>query len=255
VHSHEPAPVLDGRVAIVTGSGRGVGRGIALALASAGAAVTVCGRTRSTLDETAAEIHRRGGHAISVVCDVTDPTQIDALVAATVEAFGGIHILVNNAQDSKAVGRLLDIDPGEFERGFTSGPLATLRLMRACHPHLCGDGVVVNLGTAASLRPDPVEYGCYGANKEAIRALSRAAAVEWAADGIRVHVIVPLSGLERFQRERPDEARAFIASIPLGRIGDAELDIGRAVVFLCGPDSGYMTGNTLLIDGGQAFLR
>jgi NAD(P)-dependent dehydrogenase (short-subunit alcohol dehydrogenase family) len=246
---------LSGRVAIVTGSGRGVGRGIALALASAGAAVTVCGRTPETLDDTVAEIDRRGGRATAVRCDVTDPAQIDRLVATTLDAFGGIDILVNNAQDSKAIGPLLDVDPTEFEQGFASGPLATLRMMRACHPHLRGDGVVVNLGTAASLRPDPIEYGCYGANKEAIRALSRAAAVEWAADGIRVHVIVPLAGLERFQRERPDEARAFIASIPLGRIGDAERDIGRAVVFLCGPDSGYMTGNTLLIDGGQAFLR
>ncbi|MBI5088310.1 MAG: SDR family oxidoreductase [Actinobacteria bacterium] len=248
-------PILSDRVAIVTGSGRGVGRGIALALASAGAAVTICGRTPDTLEQTAAEITARGGRAITVVCDVTDPAQTDRLVSRTLEAFGRIDILVNNAQDAKAIGRLLDVDLAEFEQGFASGPLATLRLMRASHPHLCGDGVIVNLATSASLRPDPVDYGCYGANKEAIRTLSRAAAVQWASDGIRVHVIVPLSGLERFQRERPQEAREFIASIPLGRIGDAERDIGRAVVFLCGPDSSYMTGNTLLIDGGQAFLR
>jgi NAD(P)-dependent dehydrogenase (short-subunit alcohol dehydrogenase family) len=247
--------VLAGKVAIVTGSGRGVGRGIALALAAAGASVVVSGRTPEPLEATADDIRRRGGRAITVRCDVTDPVQIDELVRRAVDELGGVQILVNNAQDAKAVGRLVDVDPEEFSRGFASGPLATLRLMQACHPHLRGDGVVVNLGTAASLRPDPVSYGCYGAVKEAIRALSRSAAVEWAADGIRVHVIVPLSGLERFQRERPDEARAFIASIPLGRIGDAEHDIGRAVVFLCGPDSGYMTGNTLLIDGGQAFLR
>lgn len=186
---------------------------------------------------------------------MTDPDDIQRLVSTTVNEFGGIQILINNAQDSKAVGRLVDVDPDDFIKGFASGPLATLRLMRACHPHLSGDGVVVNLGTSASLRPDPVGYGCYGAVKEAIRALSRSAAVEWASDGIRVHVVVPLSGLERFQRERPEEAKAFIASIPLGRIGDAERDIGRAVVFLCGPDSGYMTGNTMLVDGGQAFLR
>lgn len=247
--------MLDGKVAVVTGSGRGVGRGIALALAGAGAAVTVCGRTPSTLEDTAAEIRRRGGRAITVECDVTDPARIDEVVARTVDELGGIQILVNNAQDSKAIGRLVDVDPDDFVAGFRSGPLATLRLMQACHPHLAGDGVVVNLGTSASMRPDPVDYGCYGAVKEAIRALSRAAAVEWASDGIRVHVVVPLSGLERFQRERPDEAVAFIESIPLGRIGDAERDIGRVIVFLCGPDSGYMTGNTLLVDGGQAFLR
>jgi len=253
--SSETPQVLAGKAAVVTGSGRGVGRGIALALADAGAAIAVCGRTPDVLAETAEEVRRRGGRAITVRCDVTDPAQIEVLVARTVAELGGIDILVNNAQDSKAVGRLVDVDPEDFVKGFASGPLATLRLMQACHPHLKGDGVVVNLGTAASLRPDPVGYGCYGAVKEAIRALSRAAAVEWAADGIRVHVIVPLAGLERFQRERPEEAKVFIDSIPLGRIGDAERDVGRAVVFLCGPDSGYMTGNTLLIDGGQAFLR
>jgi NAD(P)-dependent dehydrogenase (short-subunit alcohol dehydrogenase family) len=133
--------------------------------------------------------------------------------------------------------------------------LATFRLMQACYEHLRGGGVVVNLGTGASLRPDPIGYGCYGAVKEASRALSRAAAVEWGAEGIRVHCIVPLSGLEAWAAERPEESQAFFKTIPLQRVGHAERDIGRAVVFLCGPDSGYMTGNTILIDGGHSFLR
>jgi NAD(P)-dependent dehydrogenase (short-subunit alcohol dehydrogenase family) len=128
-------------------------------------------------------------------------------------------------------------------------------MMRACFPYLRGGGVIVNLGTGASLRADPVGYGAYGAIKEGIRALSRSAAFEWGKDGVRVHTIVPLSGLDAWAEAYPEQAKAFFATVPLGRVGDAERDVGRVVVFLCGPDSGYMTGNTICIDGGQAFLR
>ncbi len=247
---------LDGKVAIVTGSGRGLGRGIALALASEGASTVVCGRTAETLEATAEEIERRGGRCLTMTCDVSRPDDIGELVSASVDAFGTIDILVNNAQSSHCNDTLLlDVDDAEFEAGFRSGPLATLRMMRACYPHLRGGGVIVNLGTGASLRPDPVSYGAYGAIKEGIRALSRSAAWEWGKDGIRVHTIVPLSGLDAWAEAYPEQAKGFFATIPLGRVGDAERDVGRVVVFLCAPDSGYMTGNTICVDGGQAFLR
>jgi NAD(P)-dependent dehydrogenase (short-subunit alcohol dehydrogenase family) len=247
---------LEGKAAIVTGSGRGLGRGIALALASEGASVVVCGRTPERLDETADEIASRGGRSIAVTCDVSRADSIADLVARSVDAYGTIDILVNNAQASHCADTLLvDVDDDEFEAGFRSGPLATLRMMRACHPHLSGGGVIVNLGTGAALRPDPVGYGAYGAIKEGIRALSRSAAFEWGKDGIRVHTVVPLSGLDAWAEAYPEQAQAFFATIPLGRVGDAERDVGRVVVFLCGPDSGYMTGNTICVDGGQAFLR
>src|SRR5436305_4934188 len=250
--------VLASEVAIVTGGGRGLGQGTARALASAGASVVVTGRTQSVLDETAELIAERGAASLAVRCDVTEPAEIEALVAATVERFGTIDILVNNAQGPHGNGRLLDVEDTMFEVGFKSGPLATYRLMRACHPHLTGGGVIVNLGTGAALRADPVGYGFYAAVKEATRTLTRVAAVEWAADGIRVHAIVPLADsdtLQAWAAARPAESAAFMATVPLGRPGDPEADIGRAVVFLCGPDSGYMTGNTVLIDGGQGYLR
>jgi NAD(P)-dependent dehydrogenase (short-subunit alcohol dehydrogenase family) len=247
---------LEGKVAIVTGSGRSLGRGIALALASEGASVVVCGRTPELLDDTAKEIAGRGGRSIAVPCDVSRADSVADLVSRSVDAFGTIDILVNNAQSSHCSDTLLvDVDDEEFEAGFRSGPLATLRMMRACHPYLCGGGVIINLGTGASLRPDPVGYGAYGAIKEGIRALSRSAACEWGKDGIRVHTIVPLAGLDAWAEAYPEQARAYFATIPLGRVGDAERDVGRVVVFLCGPDSGYMTGNTICVDGGQAFLH
>jgi meso-butanediol dehydrogenase / (S,S)-butanediol dehydrogenase / diacetyl reductase len=249
--------ILDGKVAIVTGSGGGVGRGIASALAAEGASIVVCGRTPETLAETAELIGKRGGNAITSVCDVMDADQVEDLVQYTVDQLGTVDILVNNAQ-IVPLGQLLEVTDDNFEAGWRSGPLATFRLMRACHSYLRDGGVIVNLATSASFRPDPIGYGCYAAVKEAIRALTRAAAVEWGSDGIRVHAIVPLSNSPAFEwwsNDRPEEFEAFRATVPLGRIGDPEADIGRTVVFLCGPDSAYITGGTLLVDGGQAFLR
>ena len=137
--------------------------------------------------------------------------------------------------------------------------MATLRFMRACYPHLKGDGVVVNLGSSSALQWNSDGYGAYAAEKEALRALSRAAACEWGADGIRVNCILPLAnspGIKEWFAQKPDAfLQAILQTVPLRRIGDCERDIGRAVVFLCGPDSGYITGHTLPVDGGQSFLR
>lgn len=140
--------VLEGDVALVTGAGQGIGRGIALALAAEGARVAVVGRTLSKVVDTADEIVRRGGESVALQCDVTDPERIDAVVAEVAERYGGLSILVNNAQ-TPAHGLLLDVDEGDYQGSMNSGPLATLRLMRACHPHLKGRGSVVNLGSAA----------------------------------------------------------------------------------------------------------
>lgn len=249
--------MLDGKVAIVTGAGQGVGRGIALALAAEGCRVAVAGRTLEKVETVAGEIEARGVEALPVLCEVGDPEQIDACVARTAEVFGGIQILVNNAQ-VVPLGKLLEVEESSFEAGWQTGPLATLRFMRACHPHLCGDGNIVNLGTGAALRSDPIGYGCYTAVKEAIRALTRAAAVEWGSDGIRVNAIIPLAmspGMEMWVKFRPEEAEAFMSTIPLGRGGDCEQDVGRAVMMLVSANGGYITGSTLMLDGGQAFMR
>ena len=248
---------LDGKSAIVTGAGQGVGRGTALALSAAGCAVAVAGRTEAKLRAVVKEIEGRGGRAIASQCDVGYAEQIERCVAATSRELGSVDILVNNAQEVP-LGRLLDVTDEAFQAGFATGPLAALRFMRACHPHLKGGGCIVNVATGAAFRPDPVGYGTYAAVKEGIRALTRAAAVEWGPDGIRVNAIVPLAlspGLELWTRTQPEEAVAFFATVPLGRAGDCEDDIGRAVVTLVGPDLGYVTGSTLMLDGGQAYLR
>lgn len=247
---------LDGKVALVTGGGQGVGLGIALALSAAGAKVVLTGRTQAKLDAAAATIAERGGDASTVACNVKDAASLAAALDYAIDAFGGLDILVNNAQEAP-LGRLDDVSDETFIAGFESGPLATFRLMKLARPHLAarGGGTIINLASSAGIRWDMAGYGAYGAVKQAIRSLTRAAAAEWGRDGIRVLTIAPHAespGLLRWIDARPEEAEAFFRTIPLGRIGKLEEDIGRAVAALCGQDLGYLTGATIPLDGGQA---
>ncbi|WP_459549213.1 SDR family NAD(P)-dependent oxidoreductase [Nocardia sp. X0981] len=254
---HHPAAVLTGHTAIVTGAGQGIGRGIALALAAAGAQVAVAGRTAATIGAVSDEITARGGRATPFVCDVTDGSAVDALVHAVVAEFGGITLLVNNAQ-TPAPGALLEIDEATYRAGMESGPTATWRMMRACHRYLRNGGAIVNLGSAAGIRWNPSGTGAYAAAKEAVRVLTRTAACEWAADGIRVNAILPLADsrtMQQWAQHEPAAAAEYLRSVPLGRLGDPETDIGPAVVFLCSDAARYITGHSLPVDGGQALVR
>ncbi len=248
--------MLEGKVAIVTGAGQGVGRGIALALARHGARVTAQGRTLAKVEETRDLIEERGGSALAVAGDVRDAADLAACVDATVERFGGLQILVNNAQEVP-LGSLDGVDEQAFVRGWESGPLATFRLMRLCHPHLAGDGCIVNLASTAARRWDASNYGPYAAVKEAIRALSRAAASEWGHEGIRTNVILPHAkspGLVWWMENNPEEAAAFQATIPMRRVGECEEDIGEFVAFLCSDAARYVNGQSIAVDGGQAYM-
>ena len=247
---------LTNKTALVTGGGQGIGRGIALALAAAGAAVAITGRTLPKVEETRDEIVRRGGHALALAGNVKDPQSLALVVDATVSEFGGIDILVNNAQEVP-LGKLLDVTDDAFLAGFESGPLATFRLMKLVQPHLAarGGGTIVNLASSAGKRWDMGGYGAYGAVKQAVRALTRAAAAEWGPLGVRVLTIAPHAespGLMGWMAKNPDEAQAFFRTIPLGRVGHPEEDIGRAVASMCGSDLTYLTGATIPLDGGQA---
>ena len=246
---------LADKVALVTGAGQGIGRGIALAFAREGAAVAVVGRTPDKLVQTCGDIEAKGGRAKPFVCDVKNPAQIVDTVAAVAGTFGRIDVLVNNAQEM-TFGPVLGTADAEFEAMFTSGPLAVLRLMRECHPHLKahGAGAIINLASPIAFVAN-AGYGVYAAAKEAIRALTRTAAYEWGADGITVNAIAPIAAspnYETWAAANPEAAKGLIATIPLGRVGDCETDIGRAVVFLAGPDARYITGATIPLDGGQA---
>jgi meso-butanediol dehydrogenase / (S,S)-butanediol dehydrogenase / diacetyl reductase len=249
---------LKDKVALVTGAGSGVGQGIAYALAAEGAVIVAAGRTVKKLEATLAEIDKRGGkkgHAIK--CDVKDAAQLEAMVAEVIAKCGRLDILVNDAQEVP-LGPLLVVPDKNFTAGWESGPLATFRLMKLCHPHLKKNGgCIVNLASAAGRRWDMSGYGAYGAVKEAIRVLTRAAACEWGADGIRTNVILPLAmspGMQWWTANHKPEADAFIAQNPQRRIGDCEADVGRVVALLCSDDCKYVNGQSIGLDGGQAFI-
>ena len=235
---------------------RGIGQGIALALAKEGAVIAVAGRTESKLHTTCGLLADIGARGEAVVCDVSKKDDITDAVDRTVELFGGIDILVNNANDCKP-GPLLSVLDEDFERSFATGPLATLRMMQASYPHMNsrGGGVIINMVTSAAVRWDASNYGAYGSIKEGMRSLTRAAACEWGKDNIRVLNVAPHAktpALQWWMEKNPEEAAAFVAGIPLGRVGDPETDIGRAVVFLVSEDAGYLTGATIPLDGGQS---
>lgn len=247
---------LNGKIALITGAGQGIGQGIALALASEGVNLVLAGRTLEKVEQTARLVTERGARAIPVACNVKSADDLAAAVNAAVEQLGGIDILVNNAQEVP-LGLLNDVSDEAFVAGFESGPLASFRLMKLVQPHMAarGGGTIFNFASSAGIRWDMATYGAYGAVKQATRALTRAAASEWGQDNIRVLTIAPHAespGLKWWVENNPEEAKAFFRTIPLGRIGRLEEDVGRAIVALCGPDMGYLTGATVPLDGGQA---
>jgi NAD(P)-dependent dehydrogenase (short-subunit alcohol dehydrogenase family) len=250
--------VLDGQVAIVTGAGQGVGRGVALAVAAEGAKVTVLGRTQAKCESVVAEISERGGEAVADRCDIEHRDQVEASVQRTVERWGRIDLLVNNAQ-SKVYQSLRRMSEADMETMWQSGPMASFRFMQLCFPHLRETkGCVVNMGSGSSILPLGAMSG-YAMTKEAVRVLSRVGALEWGRFGIRVNSICPMAETPGFvefaESAGPGVGDTVTASIPLGRWGDPEADIGRAVVYLAGKDGAYVTGTTLMVDGGYNYLR
>ena len=248
---------LDGKVAIVTGAGQGVGRGIARAFAREGARVVIAELVPERGQRTADEIEAFGGEAIFLECDVARRDSIEACVVATLERWGGIDILVNNAVHNSPLASIEDHDTAMWGSAIQTDLLGTFHFMQVCRPHLKErSGRVINLGSMAGYQGWP-HSAAYAAVKEGIRALSKVAAREWGPDGVTVNVITPMAnspGWEDYRVERPDEAAAQLAQIPLGRVGDCEVDVGRAAVFLASEDASFVTGHTMPVDGGNAII-
>lgn len=246
-----------GRVVIVTGAGQGIGRGIALHLGRNGVSIVVAEWKKHRAQATVEELKALGVPALAAVCDVNSKEQIEAMVAQTVDRFGRVDALVNNAQTFRPQAPLATVGEEDVDVFYESGVKGTLWGMQAVYPHMkeAGWGRIVNVASAAGITGMP-GFGAYNASKEAIRALTRTAAREWGRDGIVVNCICPGAASKRGKdaAARDDDAhRDFMRDHPIGRQGDPEDDIAPVIQFLCSDAARYLTGQTLMVDGG-AFL-
>lgn len=246
--------ILQGRSALVTGGGQGVGQGIARALAAQGADVMIAQRGLDAAEAEAAHLRvTYGVNALARQVDVTARGEVDAMVEACTKAFGRLDILVNNAGASFPK-RLENHTDEDMEGAFLLNYWSAFWAMRAAFPLMKaqGFGRIINLGSLNGVNAHMFTVA-YNAAKEAVRALTRTAAVEWGGHGITANVICP-SALSPAAREyfdaNPEMAQAILGQVPVGRFGEAAADIGPVAVFLASEASSYMTGNTLYVDGG-----
>jgi 2-hydroxycyclohexanecarboxyl-CoA dehydrogenase len=227
-------------------------------LAERGTRVVLLGRRPAPLEETKAAVDALGGTCLVRPGDVGVRADVDAAVQAAVDRFGGVDILINSAQASRPDVSVLTVTEEDMDLTFRSGALGSLFAMQACHPHMKarGGGAIVNFGSSTAVGGDP-GFAAYVMTKEAVRGLTRIAAKEWGPDGIRVNVICPAAmspGAQAFADADPDRFRRVLRGIPLGRFGRPEEDIGRAVAALAGDDLSYLTGATLMLDGGRVLI-
>lgn len=248
---------LNGNVAVITGGSKGVGLGIARALVKEGVRVVITGRGEAALEAARLELLTLDPDAgvIAIRADNKDHDAARDIVTRTVAEFGRIDLLVNNAQEFRTGKALEDISWDDMISSYETGVFATWRLMVAALPHLkATKGAVINMASGAGIQSLPL-HGAYGSNKEAIRGLSRIAAKEWGKYGITVNVINPYvasAESKRYEREHPEVIAQIVKSMPLGHIGDAELNVGRLCVFLAKAEGRYQTGASFDVDGGSS---
>jgi NAD(P)-dependent dehydrogenase (short-subunit alcohol dehydrogenase family) len=243
------------KVVIVTGAGKGIGRGIAHHLAKNGATVAVAEYKRDPLDEIVGELGDLGAPHLGVECNVGDRDSVFSMVDNVVGAFGRVDGIVNNAQSFRPLTMLEDVTERDMDLLYRTGPLGTLWGMQAVFPHMKaqGWGRIVNVGSANGIR-GARGYAPYNASKEAIRALTRTAAREWGRYGIVANCYCPAAAGHRDYPD-PDDPRIEAYEImykyhPMQRDGDPEDDIAPTVLFLLSDACRWLTGETLMLDGG-----
>ena len=242
--------MLNGKVAIVTGASRGIGRSIAEVFVREGAQVVICGRKQDTLDQVAKEI---GSGVKPVVCHVGKSADIEALVATTTREFGKIDILVNNAATNIAQGPCLEMDEGQFDKMVEINLKSTFRLMRLVAPGMCerGSGSIINIASIAGLRPQ-FHSMLYSMTKAALIMMTQSYAVELGPMGVRVNAIAP--GLiqtvlsEYFWKDETRREKQ-LGHQPIKHMGQP-VEIAEIALTLASDRSSYLTGQTLVVDGG-----
>lgn len=246
---------LEKNVTLITGGGKGIGFGLASAFAREGSNIVITGRTESRLIEAKKKLEDQYGvEVLAIVADGADEEQIKGVISQTIEKFGKINTLINNAQASSSGLPLIEHTKKDIDLAINSGLYATFFYMREAYPYLKETrGSVINFASGAGFFGKPGQSS-YAAAKEGIRGLSRVAATEWGPDGIRVNMIAPLAmteSLREWKENYPELFERTIQGIPLGRFADPMEDIGRVAVFLASDDASYITGETISLQGGS----
>ena len=241
---------------LVTGASGGVGRGIALACAATGATVWIAARREAEGRAVAADVTAAGGQGRFVACDVTDAGSVGAAVATVVDGGGGLDAVVHNSTSglSPVPVDLSTVDLADMTDHLAVSVRGLWLLARAAHPHLRRSGGSLVVLTSEAGFEGKARLGPYAAAKAAQRGMVRALSREWGPDGIRVNAIAPLASTEAMERAfslDADMAERVLGRIPLGRLGDPTDDIGAAVVALLSERMRFVTGATVMVDGGS----
>jgi NAD(P)-dependent dehydrogenase (short-subunit alcohol dehydrogenase family) len=247
---------LSGKVALITGGGTGIGRAIALAFAREGASVCVAGRRLEKLREVIGEVQKAGGAGLAMECDVTRGREVERAVKGTVERFGRLNVLVNNA-GTLHVSTVEGISEEEWDRMMTVNVKGPFLMSRAVLPEFrkCGGGAIVNIGSVLGLFAVK-DRAAYSASKGAVTMLTKSMALDHAHEKIRVNCICPsvvetdlVKGVFNETEQGQAMLKARLATIPLGRLGRPE-DVAEMAVFLASEESSWLTGAAIPLDGG-----
>ena len=245
---------LNGRTAFVTGASRGIGRAVAVALAQAGADVALVARTAEGLADTADDVTAAGRKAIVIPADVTDEARVAEAAQTAIDQLGHVDIVVNNAGGSNFMVSFRDLRLSGWDKLIRLNLNSAVYVCHAFAPHLLdrGSGSVINVASVAGVAASPL-ISPYGAAKAGLISLTKTLAVEWAPSGVRVNALCPgwtATDLNRGLWEDPQAGPATVAGVPMGRWARAE-EMSGAAVFLASDASSYMTGQALVVDGGQ----
>lgn len=248
---------LQDKVVIITGGAGGIGSGIAKAMVKEGAIVAIVDLNEETGTVMEKELQAISPKSMFIQANLMDHKNLGKIVQTVVDKYGKLDVLVNNAHASKQV-LIEDTTQEDLDLSFGTGFYPTFYLMQAALPYLKeSKGNIINFSSGAGLEGHETQ-AAYAAAKEAIRGVSRVAANEWGKFGINVNIISPLAntpGVQEWAKAQPEYYEVVKNKIPLGRFGEIEEDIGRVAVFLASEDSRYMTGQTMMVDGGSIMLR
>lgn len=251
---------LNGKVAIITGAAAGIGKGVARRFASEGAKLWLSDINAEAVENVAQTLRQEFGVEVGASrCDVTDRSEVEAMVQGAIQRHGQVDILVNNAWGQRpgrlGFSRVETQEEIDLDWAMSMAPKAALWAMQAVFPGMRerGWGRVINMCSLNGVNAHPYSVD-YNMAKEALRTLTRTAAREWAPFGICCNAICPGAATEAYQKfaaAQPDNAAAMLKLNPMGRMGDPEQDIGSVALFLASDDCRYLIGNTLFVDGGS----